>query len=79
MFIFYNRFRTKIKLLHAEPGGLVLYEKLLEEGTFKIPAYDPTTHSYPTTWSDLIVMVEGINEDVSKDRQRRLSNLKKYW
>jgi transposase len=24
-------------------------------------------------------MVEGINEDVSKGRQRRLSNLKKHW
>ena len=34
VFIFYNRFRTKIKLLHAEPGGLVLYEKLLEEGKY---------------------------------------------
>ena len=79
VFIFYNRFRTKIKLLHAEPGGLVLYEKLLEEGTFKIPAYDPATRSYPMTWSDLVVMVEGINEDVSKGRQRRLSNLKKHW
>lgn len=76
VFIFYNRFRTKIKLLHAEPGGLVLYEKLLEEGTFKIPAYNPATRSYPMTWSDLVVMVEGINEDVSKGRQRRLSNLK---
>ncbi|MBS6527283.1 MAG: IS66 family insertion sequence element accessory protein TnpB [Bacteroides caccae] len=72
VFIFYNRFRTKIKLLHAEPGGLVLYEKLLEEGTFKIPAYNPATRSYPMTWSDLVVMVEGINEDVSKGRQRRL-------
>ena len=79
VFIFYNRFRTKLKLLHAEPGGLVLYEKLLEEGTFKIPAYDPATRSYPMTWSDLVVMVEGINEDVSKGRQRRLSNLKKHW
>ena len=65
VFIFYNRFRTKIKLL--------------EEGTFKIPAYDPATRSYPMTWSDLVVMVEGINEDVSKGRQRRLSNLKKHW
>ena len=68
VFIFYNRFRTKIKLLHAEPGGLVLYEKLLEEGTFKIPAYNPATRSYPMTWSDLVVMVEGINEDVSKGK-----------
>ena len=76
---FYNRFRIKIKSLHAEPDSPVLYEKLLEEGAFKIPACDPTTHSSPMTWSDLVVMVEGINEDVSKGRQRRLSILKKHW
>ena len=26
--------KNRIKLLHAETGGLVMYEKLLEEGTF---------------------------------------------
>lgn len=35
VFIFYNRFRTKIKLLHAEPGGLVLYTAL----SFKISLF----------------------------------------
>lgn len=79
VFIFYNRFQTKIKLLHAESGGLVLYEKLLEEGTFKIPSYDPETRLYPMTWSDLVIMVEGIYEDKSKGRQRRLADLKKHW
>ena len=46
---------------------------------FKIPAYDPETHSYPMTWSDLVIMVEGINEDKRKGRQRRLSDLKRHW
>ena len=39
VYIFINRLKNRIKLLHAETGGLVMYEKLLEEGTFKIPAY----------------------------------------
>ena len=56
-----------------------MYEKLLEEGTFKIPAYDPETHSYPMTWSDLVIMVEDINEDKRKGKQRRLSDLKRHW
>ena len=77
VYIFINRLKNRIKLLHAETGGLVMYEKLLEEGTFKIPAYDPETHSYPMTWSDLVIMVEGINEDKRKGRQRRLSDQKK--
>ena len=34
VYIFINRLKNRIKLLHAETGGLVMYEKLLEEGTF---------------------------------------------
>lgn len=33
VFIFINRSRTTMKLLHAEDGGMVLYVKRLEEGT----------------------------------------------
>nr|WP_262434714.1 IS66 family insertion sequence element accessory protein TnpB [Jilunia laotingensis] len=79
VYIFINRLKNCIKLLHAETGGLVMYKKLLEEGTFKIPAYDPETHSYPMTWSDLVIMVEDINEDKRKGKQRRLSDLKRHW
>ena len=35
VYIFINRARNRIKLLHWEPGGMVLYSKLLEAGTFK--------------------------------------------
>lgn len=78
VYIFINRSKTKIKLLHAETGGLVLYEKLLEEGTFKIPDYDPQTKSYAMTWSDLVIMVEGIHEDKTL-RRKRLGSLKNIW
>lgn len=78
VYLFVNRAKNRLKLLHAETGGLVLYEKLLEEGTFKLPDYDPDTKSYPMTWSDLVMMVEGISED-KKKRQRRLRDLRKRW
>jgi transposase len=35
VFIFVNRSRTTIKLLHWERGGLVLYHKRLESGRFR--------------------------------------------
>jgi transposase len=72
VFIFISRSLTTIKLLHAEDGGLVLYIKRLEEGTFRIPSYDPSTDSYPMQWRDLVVMIEGITEDTT----RRLKRLK---
>lgn len=35
VYIFINRARDRIKLLHWEPGGMVLYSKLLEAGTLE--------------------------------------------
>lgn len=37
VYIFINRARDRIKLLHWEPGGMVLYSKLLEAGTLGKP------------------------------------------
>ena len=76
VFIFISRNRTTMKLLHAEDGGLVLYIKRLEEGTFRLPIYDSNTRSYPMQWRDLVVMVEGISED-SVRRLKRLKALRK--
>ena len=52
VFIFINRNRTTIKLLHAEDGGLVLYLKCLEESTFRMPKYDPQSNSFSMQWRD---------------------------
>lgn len=59
VFIFVNRIRNKIKLLHWETGGFVLYYKRLESGTFDLPVNDGTDH-IPIKWSDLVMMIEGI-------------------
>ena len=45
VFNFLQPFPNQDKIAPCRTGGLVLYEKLLEEGTFKIPAYDPATRS----------------------------------
>lgn len=76
VFIFINRQRTTMKLLHAEDGGLVLYIKKLEEGTFRLPEYDQQSKSYPMEWRDLVMMVEGINNGSAK-RLKRLKALRK--
>ena len=47
VFIFINRQRTTMKLLHTEDGGLPLYIKRLEEETFHLPKYDQKSKSYP--------------------------------
>ena len=76
VFIFINRQRPTMKLLHAEDGGLVLYIKRLEEGSFRLPEYDQQSKSYPMEWRDLVMMVEGINNGSAK-RLKRLKALRK--
>lgn len=38
VFIFMNRRRTQVKLLHWEGDGFSIYYKRLEKGTFELPA-----------------------------------------
>lgn len=71
VFIFIGSSRKLMKLLHAEDGGMVMYVKRLEAGRFKLPRYSPESKSYPMEWRDLVVMVEGLQEN-SGQRLRRL-------
>ena len=70
VFVFLNRSRTHIKLLHWEKGGFVLYYKRLESGTF-LP---PHVKNGELSWSDLVLMVEGI-QVVKSIQKRRFSLL----
>lgn len=75
VFIFINRTRTTMKLLHMEDGGLELYMKRLEEGTFHLPPYDEASRSYSMEWRDLVIMVEGIRDDPAT-RLKRLKAMR---
>lgn len=55
VFVFLNRRRTHMKLLHWEPGGFVLYYKRLESGTFPLPR---NARMDQLSWSDLVLMVQ---------------------
>jgi transposase len=63
VFIFINSQRSSMKLLHWESGGLVIYHKRLEQGRFAVPKINPQTGSYSLTWTDLVLLVEGISVD----------------
>lgn len=77
VYIFMNKSRNRIKLLHWEPGGLVIYSKLLETGTFGYPSnVRKDDVSGIIHWRDLVLIVEGIIEKPDS-RMRRLEQLKK--
>lgn len=71
VFVFLNKTRTHLKLLHWERGGFVLYYKRLEQGTFAIPIFKEGENRI--SWSQLVLMIEGIviKESVQKLRYPR--------
>ncbi len=68
VFVFVNRSRDQLKLLHWEPGGLVLYQKRLEKGRFALPKLE--TSQPKISWSELVLMVEGITYVSLKKKPR---------
>lgn len=68
VFVFLNRSRTHIKLLHWEAGGFVLYYKRLEKGTFTRPAL--ASGQRLLRWPELVLMIEGIQVEKSLQKVR---------
>lgn len=73
VFVFLNRNKTHLKLLHWERGGLVLYYKRLEKGTFAPPAGNAGEQAL--NWPQLVLMVEGLT--IYKSTQKRRFNVDK--
>ncbi|MGL4852770.1 MAG: IS66 family insertion sequence element accessory protein TnpB [Phocaeicola sp.] len=72
-FIFINKSCTSMKVLHMEYGGLVIYHMKLSQGQFSLPTIDfqeGKTVSHETLWSDLVLMVQGIDTQSVKHRKR---------
>ena len=68
VFVFLNRNRTHLKLLHWERGGFVLYYKRLERGSFTPPVIKEDQTSF--TWPQLGLMIAGITVEKSVQKLR---------
>lgn len=76
VYVFINRDRNRIKLLHMEPGGLVIYSKILDVGRMNFPKNVNLSEAVNSIdWPELVCMVEGIVENPGQ-RLRRLRALK---
>ena len=69
--IFINRVRDKVKLLHWRSGGFVLYYKRLEAGTFEQPAYDENVGSLRLSYTQLVLLMDGMAITNITGRKRR--------
>lgn len=68
VFIFINKRRDRIKLLMWDRTGFAIYYKQLERGTFEIPSSQVA--SIEMQWSDLVMLLEGIESRSVKRRKR---------
>ena len=75
VFIFINRSCTGMKILHLECGGLVIYQMKLESGTFKLPVFDEESHTFKTSWQELMLMVRGFDNITSNVPPISLTNV----
>jgi transposase len=61
VFIFINKNSNKMKLLQWSGSHFVLYYKRLEQGTFERFTYALKTGSYQLSYSQLVLLVDGIS------------------
>lgn len=68
IFIFLNRKRNQVKLLHFEGDGFALYHKRLEQGTYQLPPAEAS--SIQLSSEDLMLLLRGINLESVQRRKR---------
>ena len=61
LFLFRSRGGDRLKLLHWDKDGYVLWYKRLEEGTFKLPKLKADQASVELRASELAMILDGID------------------
>lgn len=61
VYAFVNKRKDKIKLLHWQAGGFVLYYKRLEKGVFELPKYDIDKGLIVLSYTKMVMLIDGIS------------------
>jgi transposase len=70
VYIFINKGRDKIKLLHWQGAGFTLYYKRLESGTFELPDYGDLEGSISLKYAQMIMILDGLSIKNIQTRKR---------
>lgn len=68
VFIFLNKRRDRIKLLVWDRNGFIVWYKVLEQGTFELPAAE--SDALEMSWTDIQLLLEGIEINSVKRLKR---------
>ena len=72
LFLFVNRRQDRIKALWWEPGGLILWYKRLEQGTFEIPRVDEGQRHVTIDATQLAMLIGGVPLRSARTRRKRM-------
>lgn len=73
LFVFMNRHRTRMKVLHWNHEGVAFFHKRLEQGTFKRPTARINAPNSELTKEELFMILRGIDFEKTKKRKRYLT------
>jgi len=71
LFVFINRRRDRMKLLHFADGGFWLYYRLLESGTFEVLQSPPDSAKLQIDATELSMLLSGVSLAASANRRKR--------
>lgn len=74
LFIFINRRRDRMKLLHFSEGGFWLYYRLLEAGTFEMLTTNDPANKLQIDSTELSMLLSGVSLKASASRRKRYSS-----
>lgn len=70
VYIFVNRKRNQIKLLHWEGDGLAIYYKRLEKGKYELPSIEPDSNCVRMDVLQLQLILQGIMLNSIRKKKR---------
>jgi len=71
VYVFFNRSRTLMKLLHWERGGYVIYYKRMEVGRIsrKVFRQSDKPGFYRLRWDELVLFLEGVYPSAARRKR----------
>jgi hypothetical protein len=73
VYLFVNRSRNTLKLLHWERGGFVIYHKRLEQGRMSKLMFTEKIQFTPLRWDELVLLMEGVNPNTRRRKRFNIS------
>jgi len=73
VYVFFNKNRTTMKLVHWERGGFVVYYKRLECGRMSHKIFQHEEVGFRTyRWDELVLLMEGISPGIKRRKRYNL-------